>query len=169
MPGVEGSPPAGGSFCEPASGGEEYSYSSDEDLSQNTSKSSDDARRSAQSHGAMSPGDTPAVAEVRALLNKRLRVKVVDGRVFEGYLRCFDKKGNIILDNTTERRAGAAEEDETRFVGYVLILPKHRVETFAWDDGTSSPEAEIAMEGAVDGLVGLSLADDVPPSVDLVV
>ena len=32
------------------------------------------------------------MAEVRALLNKRLRVKVVDGRVFEGYLRCFDKK-----------------------------------------------------------------------------
>ena len=38
------------------------------------------------------------------MLNRKLRIKVTDGRVFYGYLNCFDKKGNIILLNATECR-----------------------------------------------------------------
>jgi small nuclear ribonucleoprotein (snRNP)-like protein len=49
--------------------------------------------------------ESPAVAQVRSMLNKKLRVKVTDGRVFFGYLNCFDKRGNIILINATECRA----------------------------------------------------------------
>lgn len=50
--------------------------------------------------------ESAAVARVRGLLNRRLRVKVCDGRVFYGNLNCFDKQGNVILINATECRPG---------------------------------------------------------------
>ena len=44
------------------------------------------------------------IERVRALLNKRLEVKVLDGRSFAGRLMCFDKDRNIVLYNTQETR-----------------------------------------------------------------
>ena len=63
--------------------------------------------------------DGPSVAQVRSMLNRKLRVKITDGRVFYGYLNCFDKKGNIILINATECRPAAAGGDG----GYVSHRP----------------------------------------------
>lgn len=51
--------------------------------------------------------ERPGVAKVRAMLGKKLRVRVTDGRVFYGYLNCFDKRGNLILVNATECRLAA--------------------------------------------------------------
>jgi small nuclear ribonucleoprotein (snRNP)-like protein len=58
--------------------------------------------------GASSADDDP-VAAVRAMLGRKLRVRVTDGRVFYGYLTCFDKLGNVMLENATECRPGAAD------------------------------------------------------------
>jgi small nuclear ribonucleoprotein (snRNP)-like protein len=111
--------------------------------------------------------DLPEIAAVRAMLNRRLRVRVRDGRVFVGYLHCFDKTGNLLLYNSVER--GGTHEKE-RHVGYILLTPEHVVETHL-DSGTSlgTPVEGVAPEDAVDGLVNLSLMDNVPPTVDLII
>ena len=62
----------------------------------------------------------PAVAQVRSLLNRKLRVKVTDGRVFYGYLNCFDKKGNIILLNATECRPDVGYVTSPNAIGVLL-------------------------------------------------
>lgn len=111
--------------------------------------------------------DTAAVAEVRAMIFRKLRVKVVDGRVFFGFLNCFDKRGNIILTNAIERKVGEDGETTERHVGFILILPEHRLETHVLDDGTS--RAEGALSNAAEGLVNLSLVDHPPPNVDLII
>ena len=45
----------------------------------------------------MADAEPAAVAAVRALLGKPLRVTVSDGRVVEGSFECLDDHGNIIL------------------------------------------------------------------------
>ena len=47
----------------------------------------------------------PAVARVRALLGRRCRATLADGRALEGALHCADKQGNIILTDTVETRS----------------------------------------------------------------
>eukprot|EP00793_Prasinoderma_coloniale_P003177 PRCOL_00005812-RA len=74
----------------------------------------------------------PAVARVRALLGRRCRATLADGRALEGALHCADKQGNIILTDTVETRSApegsnAAETTQTRTLGMVLIPDKHRV------------------------------------------
>jgi small nuclear ribonucleoprotein (snRNP)-like protein len=53
------------------------------------------------------------------MLNKRLRVKVSDGRILTGQFYCFDNLRNIMLSETKE----AANDTDTssRHLGLVLI------------------------------------------------
>ena len=68
--------------------------------------------------GARQP-DTEGVAQLRGMLNKRLRVKVTDGRILTGQFHCFDNLRNIMLAETQE---SASEEDpDSRHLGLVLI------------------------------------------------
>ena len=75
-----------------------------------------------------------------ALLNRRLRVFLTDGRVLLGSLKCIDRQGNLLLGNTMEvrrRERGDAEAArargdarnaawEERKVGLVVVPPQHR-------------------------------------------
>ena len=79
-----------------------------------------------------------SVCKVRKLLNRRMRVMVTDGRIFEGTLSCLDKQGNLLLNNATEfsRRelqvsktsltplADSKPRFDQRSLGLILI-PKH--------------------------------------------
>lgn len=73
-------------------------------------------------------GPRPAVEAVRALLDKRLRVELSDGRTVEGRLECYDDSGNMILVSTTDVTAKVAlssvRDGETHFMGTVLV-PGH--------------------------------------------
>jgi small nuclear ribonucleoprotein (snRNP)-like protein len=118
--------------------------------------------------------DPPEVAAVRAMLNRRLRVRVTDGRVFVGYLNCFDKSGNILLNNAVERSSGssggAGDGTKERHVGYILLTPETVVETHLHaGDGASAQAEGVAPADAIDGLVNLSLVDYPPPTVDLII
>jgi small nuclear ribonucleoprotein (snRNP)-like protein len=118
--------------------------------------------------------DPPEVAAVRSMLNRKLRVRVTDGRVFVGYLNCFDKSGNILLNNSVERpsgaNGGAGDGAKERHVGYILITPDTVVETHLHaGDGASGPLDGVAHTDAIDGLVNLSLVDHPPPNVDLII
>lgn len=65
----------------------------------------------------------PAVKQVRAWLDSRVRVQLNDGRLIEGHLECFDKPGNIILGETFEVTA------DSKYVPLGLVLaPHHAVE-----------------------------------------
>jgi|TARA_B110000977_G_scaffold58252_3_gene79222 small nuclear ribonucleoprotein (snRNP)-like protein len=111
--------------------------------------------------------DPPEVAAVRAMLNRRLRVRVTDNRVFIGYLHCFDKVGNVLLYNSVER---GGLDDKERHVGYILITPETVVETHLHNGESAGVPAEgVAPEDAIDGLLHLSLMDNIPPTVDLVI
>ena len=41
----------------------------------------------------------PAIARVRCMMGREIRVKVVDGRVFVGRFECYDKQGNILMED----------------------------------------------------------------------
>ena len=41
----------------------------------------------------------PAIAQVRCMMGRELRIRIVDGRVFTGRFECYDKQGNILMDN----------------------------------------------------------------------
>ena len=89
------------------------------------------------------PASTPAdereeMRTARALLNRRLRVFLTDGRILLGNLRCIDRQGNLLLANTMEvrRREQAAQAQaqlgvtnagwEERQVGLVVVPERHR-------------------------------------------
>lgn len=59
------------------------------------------------------------------LLNKRLKIHIIDGRVMVGDFICLDKQGNIILYNTVERlvRDDIVEEKP---LGQVLVPVEQR-------------------------------------------
>ena len=42
----------------------------------------------------------PAIARVRCMMGREIRVKVVDGRVFVGRFECYDKQGNILMEDS---------------------------------------------------------------------
>ena len=98
---------------------------------------------------AGAPAGTPAdereeMRTARALLNRRLRVFLTDGRILLGNLRCIDRQGNLLLANTMEvrRREQAARAQaqaqaqaqlgvtnagwEERKVGLVVVPERHR-------------------------------------------
>jgi len=65
-----------------------------------------------------------AVAELKTLLNKSLRVTSTDGRIFLGTFAGTDKLLNIILVNAEEYREAAPEQDAPdggRYVGQIMI------------------------------------------------
>lgn len=70
----------------------------------------------------------PEVEAVRALLDKRLRVELSDGRTVEGKLECYDDSGNMILASTADITAkvsrSTARDRHVHFMGTVLV-PGH--------------------------------------------
>ena len=63
--------------------------------------------------------ESAVVQQLRSMLNKRLRVKVTDGRVLTGQFYCYDNLRNIML---SEAKEAANETDtNTRHLGLVLI------------------------------------------------
>lgn len=60
-----------------------------------------------------------AVEQVRAWLDKRVRIELTDGRVIEGALECFDKLGNMILGEAYELR-----ETGNRFPLGLVLAPQ---------------------------------------------
>ena len=44
------------------------------------------------------------VTMARRLLHRRIRMRLVDGRILIGNFQCLDKQGNILLSNTVEIR-----------------------------------------------------------------
>lgn len=91
---------------------------------------------------------TSASAYLTTLLNRTLHVRISDGRLFVGQLKCTDREQNIVLSMTheyrqptqrdVERAAAAAEakgeegnvkvDMRKRFVGLV-VLPGRCVQT----------------------------------------
>ncbi|KAL7753307.1 hypothetical protein RI367_001082 [Sorochytrium milnesiophthora] len=70
---------------------------------------------------ASSPSSpSPGTDYVASLLGRRLRLSVVDGRIFEGLLVCTDRDCNIILSHTDEIR-GAAK----RYMSLVYVPGRH--------------------------------------------
>ena len=67
--------------------------------------------------------DTPAIAAVRALLDKHLRVLLTDGRVLVGRFQCFDKQRNVLLTETREYRkqSDGCLSESCRSLGIVLV------------------------------------------------
>lgn len=43
-----------------------------------------------------------SVASVRALLHRRIRITLQDGRLVEGVLECFDAIGNLVLRDSVD-------------------------------------------------------------------
>jgi len=64
-----------------------------------------------------------AVEQVRSLLDKRVRVKLKDGRLIEGLLECYDKLGNMILGDSREVRLS----DNTACPLGLVLAPHHMV------------------------------------------
>ena len=48
-----------------------------------------------------------ALATITQWLNQRLRILISDQRSFEGWFKCVDKAGNIVLAGSEETRDGA--------------------------------------------------------------
>lgn len=69
----------------------------------------------------------PAVARVRALLGRRCRATLADGRALEGALHCADKQGNIILTDTVETRSAPEGAHARRPSDNGGLAPKPRI------------------------------------------
>lgn len=90
-----------------------------------------------------------AALQGETLLNKKLLVKLADGRTMSGFLACLDQQENMILTSATEgepaRQIGATPvvaKPRTRLVGTVLIPKKLR--QACW--------AEVPIEDMVEGV-----------------
>ncbi|KAG8835771.1 hypothetical protein FRC17_001165 [Serendipita sp. 399] len=74
--------------------------------------------------------DTPAIARLRALLGKELRIAIRDGRVFLGQFVCVDKELNIVLNQVYEFPLGFLDDHlvkNGRFVGMLMFPWAHIV------------------------------------------
>jgi len=74
--------------------------------------------------------DTPAVAKVRALLGKELRITIGDGRVFIGTFACTDRDLNLVLTSVYEFPVGYQNDhlvESGRFVGMLMFPWRHIV------------------------------------------
>eukprot|EP00898_Chlorokybus_atmophyticus_P007599 jgi/Chlat1/7840/Chrsp66S07340 len=74
-----------------------------------------------------------------ALLYRRMRVGISDGRVLEGLFHCLDKQGNIILMDTAQ----VTPSGERRPLGQVLVPAAHRTSLHI---ETASAEEEMREE-----------------------
>ena len=85
----------------------------------------------------------PAIAQVRCMMGRELRIRIVDGRVFTGRFECYDKQGNILMDNAMSTSVGDPEGTEPHvFRGMIVIQARHRVDThLVVRDGESDPSA----------------------------
>lgn len=62
----------------------------------------------------------PAVARLKGLLSRTLRICASDERIFIGTFVCVDKQGNVILTNTEEFRLGGSLT-QGRHVGMIMV------------------------------------------------
>ncbi len=69
---------------------------------------------------AVSSSDTTAVDDIRPMLDRDLRVGLVDGRDIVGKFACYDKQQNILLAQARELRRAAASTSE-RSLGTVIV------------------------------------------------
>ena len=85
----------------------------------------------------------PAIAQVRCMMGRELRIRIVDGRVFTGRFECYDKQGNILMDNAMSTSVGDPEGTEPHvFRGMIVIQAQHRVDThLVVRDGEVDPSA----------------------------
>jgi small nuclear ribonucleoprotein (snRNP)-like protein len=76
-------------------------------------------------HSFLPQSDPEARAYLEKLCGARLRVTIVDGRVFTGELHCVDPQGNIVLESSMETRPtppGTTDpETHERPTGMILI------------------------------------------------
>jgi small nuclear ribonucleoprotein (snRNP)-like protein len=72
--------------------------------------------------------DTPAIAKLRALLGKELRITIYDGRIFLGNFACTDKGLNLVLTNVYEFSLKFKTDhlvENGRFVGMLMFPWRH--------------------------------------------
>lgn len=72
--------------------------------------------------------DTPALARLKALLGKELRITIHDGRIFLGNFACTDKGLNIVLTNVYEFPVHFKTDhlvETGRFVGMLMFPWRH--------------------------------------------
>lgn len=90
--------------------------------------------------------DTPAIATLRALLGKELRIAITDGRIFLGNFACTDKDLNIVLTSVYEFPLGFQNDhlvENGRFVGMIMFPWRHivKIEVHMGDpEGENSDE-----------------------------
>lgn len=103
------------------------------------------------------PEAPTAVASVRALLHRVLRVTLSDGRVVQGRLECFDNLGNFILAHAIQvpREAGVAPVT----LGLVLAPGKHVVAVAVRED--AGPPADAFAGPPADAFAGLRIDGEV--------
>lgn len=100
-----------------------------------------------------------ALARARGLVDRRLWVRLRDGREVVGLLQCFDKQGNLILGNAVETSPNGPETNADRKVrehtlyaagvrrrhaGTVMIPPHFRIACFAEVPAEDGGESQAA-------------------------
>ena len=89
---------------------------------------------------------TPRHRARRSMMGREIRVKVVDGRVFVGRFECYDKQGNILMEDamstTLDDRRGRREQRDYR--GMIIIQKQRSVwRTIVRRRGGRSPRAGL--------------------------
>lgn len=97
------------------------------------------------------PSGEAAIAAVQALMDKRARVRLTDGRVLLGRLTCFDWLGNLLLRDTCVETAGSAGDgsevsagtahDTRPHIGMAVVPKKYLVscEVFLEEEPAATP------------------------------
>lgn len=73
---------------------------------------------------------SPGAVQLRAWLNKSLRIKMSDGRVLIGTFLCTDREANVILGSCSEylpEEEETGSKEEPRMLGLVMVPGKHIV------------------------------------------
>lgn len=93
-----------------------------------------------------------AVASVRALLDRRVRISLKDGRLVEGVLECFDASRNLVLRDSVDITtvAGVASRHPC---GLVLVPGGSYTSVFAEKKKEPKlPLATLSLETGIDPL-----------------
>ncbi|XP_017767437.1 PREDICTED: N-alpha-acetyltransferase 38, NatC auxiliary subunit isoform X2 [Eufriesea mexicana] len=69
--------------------------------------------------------DSPAKQKLRGWLNRKLRIKITDGRVLIGAFLCTDRDANVILGSCSEFLS--EDHTEERTLGLAMIPGRHIV------------------------------------------
>ena len=70
------------------------------------------------------PETRPGVLLLRSWLSRIVRVKLTDGRVVAGTLRCIDRNRNLVLGSANERFGDGPPQT----IGHVMVPGKHIVQ-----------------------------------------